>query len=432
MKKSFILMTMMILMNQGFAQEVPEEVKKEVVELEAEHKEIVVQDLEAAAKDSKHSPATKRHLQSVARFIKSTSKDISVEMKKLDDCVNCEVKPRTKAGILLTNIGRKLGRGSAWLSTTTAKPFVNAASFLTGIFEKKDKNQDTIALYKFFINHSAEFDKLYLEVSTPEEMVSQMLLKMGEIVELKSSIAFREYMASLGIERMKVSAEDLAKLESFKGKELSEEQVLEKAEIVSKLTDILLTEEELASIDMSKVSPAAINANPSYKEIKGIIGDVSAKDLEDAMIGGMSKSISYGNYKAAMPKIHEAALGLAGQILAPKVALGVISKSLAGIYGTPVLLADVGTGISAAICVQGETKEKFKQDKDLSSFCSYVVNRSAYQLMKSRAKGYVAGKNSREKIELKIKERKARREARREERDHRRFVDEMIAERPIH
>lgn len=429
MKKTVLLMGLMILMNQGFAQEVAKETK----ELSSEEKEIVISDLEAEAKLDKHDNKTKRILKSVAKGLKETSQTIAVEVKALDDCVNCEVRPRTKAGIVLTNLGRKLGRGSAWLTTTTSKPFVNAASFLTGLFEKREKNAETIALYKFFLNHASEFDKLYLEASTSEEMIEKMLVRMGEIVELKSKIALREYLASIGIKRLEVSPEILAKLESFKGKPLTEAQAEEKALILLELSDIELTKEEVASIDKSKLSVASINANPSYQEVKGIIGDISEEQLKDVIeVGVLDKSISYSNYKAAMPKIHEGAIGLVGQMFAPKVALGVISKSLAGIYGTPVLLADIGTGISGAVCLNGETKAKFEKDKDLGSFCSYVVNRSAYQLMKSRAKGYVAGKKANEKLTQKIAERKERRAARREEKQRQRDIEDSLKDRPIH
>jgi UDP-N-acetylglucosamine:LPS N-acetylglucosamine transferase len=111
------------------------------------------------------------------------------------------------------------------------------------------------------------------------------------------------------------------------------------------------------------------------------------------------------------------------QIFGPKIVLGLISSSLGGIYAIPVIAADIGTGISVAICMQNKTQEKFEKDKDLSAFCSYVVNRSAYQLMKSRAKGYVAGKKLRAKIEKKIQDRKERRTKRREEKAKQTLID---------
>jgi hypothetical protein len=138
---------------------------------------------------------------------------------------------------------------------------------------------------------------------------------------------------------------------------------------------------------------------------------MTAQDLEDIVTSGyFDKTISFDNLKGSLPKAHEVIGTIVGQIFVPKIVLGVVSSTLAGLYVAPVVAAQIGTGLSAAICLQGETKEKFVQDSDLKSFCSYVTNRTSYQLMKSRAKGYIAGKHLREKIEKKRAARKARKE----------------------
>jgi hypothetical protein len=306
---------------------------------------------------------------------------------------------------VVRNVGRKLGKASAWVTTVTSKPFMSASGFMTGLFEKKDKNQDIIALYKFFLNHSKEFDKIYLEASTPESMVEVMLAKMEEIVQKKSHIILKDFLVSLGITR----------------------------EIPADLSDFELTEEEIASIDMKKVTPDFINNHAEYQEVKPIIGEVTQEELTDIIMSGyFDKSIGFENYKAALPKIHEAAITIVAQIFGPKIVLGLVSSALAGIYAIPVIIADIGTGISTAICMQKPTQEKFEKDKDLASFCSYVVNRSAYQLMKSRAKGYVSGKSVRAKIELKLKERKERRAKRKAEKELAREQNEMMSQLPVH
>jgi hypothetical protein len=82
--------------------------------------------------------------------------------------------------------------------------------------------------------------------------------------------------------------------------------------------------------------------------------------------------------------------------------------------------------------MQKTTQDKFEKDKDLSSFCSFVVNRSAYQLMKSRAKGYVSGKSIRAKVEKKIKERKDRRAASKAQKELEREQKEMMDSLPVH
>jgi hypothetical protein len=395
MKKTVLFLAMMLLMNQGYSQEV-----REVTQAE---KDAVAQDLEKEADSGKHDNKTKIILKKVAKSFKESSEKIVIEVKKLDDCDSCENK--TKGQVIVRNVGRKLGKASSWLTTTTSKPFMSAAGFLTGVFEKKEKNQDIVALYQFFLNHAQEFDSLYLEAGTPEEMVEVIVAKMEEIVKKKSHIILKDYLVSLGIKR----------------------------EIPDDLSDFELTEEEIASIDMDKVTPDFINNHAEYQEVKLIIGAVTQEELTDIIISGyFDKTIGFDNYKAALPKIHEGAITIVAQIFGPKIVLGLISSSLAGLYALPVLAADIGTGVSTAICMQQETKDKFAKDKDLSAFCSYVVNRSAYQLMKSRAKGYVSGKSLRAKIEKKIKERKERRAKRRADNQLAREQKEMMSQLPVH
>jgi hypothetical protein len=379
MKKSVLLLASLIVMNQGFAQEVQEVGHHE--------KDVIAQNLDKEADSGKHDQRTKKLLNKVSKAIKESTQKLVVEVKKLDDCENCAGQP--KGQIIVRNIGRDLGKVSAWITTNTSKPFMTSAGFLTGLFEKKDKNKDIVALYQFFLNHSKEFDQLYVEAGTPEEMVELMLGKMEEILEKKTHLILKDFLVSVGITR----------------------------EIPEDLADFQLSDEEIASIDMEKVSADFINNHAEYKELKPIIGSVSEQELNDfIMTGYFDKTIGFENYKAALPKIHEGALMIVGQIAAPKMVLGLISQSLVGLYAAPVIAADIGSGISTAICLQKETQEKFKADDDLRAFCSYVVNKSAYELMKSRAKGYVSGKNIRAKIEQKLKERKERRAKRRAER----------------
>ena len=354
MKKALLLLGMIVMMNQGYAQET-----KEVLQSD---KESVAQELEKEANSGNHDKKTEKLLLKVAKGFKESSAKMVIE-----------VKPKQQ--VIVRNLGRKLGKASAWVSTATSKPFMNASGFVTGVFEKKEKNQEIASLYKLFLNHSEEFDKLYLEAQTPEEMVELMLGQIGSIVVKKSNLILKEYLVSLGITR----------------------------ELPENLANFEITEQELAGIDMDKVTPDFINNHPEYKELRPVIGDVTKDELEDIIISGyFDKNISFDNYKAAMPKIHEGAATIVGQIFAPKIVLGVVSKTLAGLYALPVVLADIGAGVSTGICLQESTREKFTADKDLGEFCSYVVNRSAYELMKSRSKGYISGKNLRSKIEAKL------------------------------
>jgi hypothetical protein len=102
------------------------------------------------------------------------------------------------------------------------------------------------------------------------------------------------------------------------------------------------------------------------------------------------------------------------QVIVPQIVLSKVASSLVGLYAVPVLAADVGMGISVAVCMNPSTQAKFDSDADLRSFCSTATNWSSYELMKSRAKGFVSGKKSKERLlewNEKRKEKRSQRQA---------------------
>lgn len=360
---------------------------QESIEITPADKEQVARELETEAQSDKHDSKTKEFLNKVAGLFKGSkdTNEIDVDGKK-EDCVDCSKKAMAKS--FFSKLGRKLGKGASWLSTTTAKPFMTASAFIKGAVEKGDKNKELAALYQFFLNHEAEFDDLYLEAGTPEEMIELMLARMEEIMEKKSHIIMKDFLIHLGITR----------------------------EIPADMKDFELTAEEIASIDESKIDPDFINRHPEYREVKGILGEMTKQDIKDIIESGyFEKSISFEDYKSAAPSIPELVGTVVGQIFVPKIALGIVSKTLAGLYMAPVLAADIGTGVSTAICLKKDTQAQFEADKELKQFCSYVVNRSGYQLMKGRAKGYVSGKKFHQNIAAKIKNIKEKRAAKKKQ-----------------
>lgn len=360
---------------------------QEIIEVSQAEKEVVAEELQKEAQSGKHTESTKEFLNKVAETFKNSKEghEIEVESQK-GDCAECSQKKKSKN--FFRDFGRKIGKGAAWLTTTTSKPFMTASSFVKGAVEKGDKNKDLVAFYQFFLNHRKEFDKLYLEAGTPEEMIELMLKKMEQIIEKKSKKIMRDFLLTLNLDR----------------------------EIPEDLTNFELTAEEIASIDPDKMNPDVINLHTEYKELRPLLGDVTKDDLNDIVTSGyFTKAITFENYKASVPNIYELAGTVVGQIFAPKIALNIISSTLAGLYSTPVIAANIGTGISAAICLKKETQEKFKEDKELKMFCSYVTNRSGYELLKSRAIGYVAGKKFHLKVSREIEKIKGKRKKKVEE-----------------
>lgn len=330
---------------------------QEEVSLRPEDREVLSKELEKKSKENGHNNKTK------------------VLLKKISDAIKPTDGNQAKNKKLLMKIGLSIGNGASWVSTATAKPFMAGAGFIKGSLEKSDKNNDLVSLYKLFLNHESEFDELYKEAATPEEFLDIVLLKMESIVEVKVISIVNDFLNQVGIKR-----------------DINDRRGIE------------LTDEEIASIPEELLNPDFINNHPEFSEMKNLVGEVSKQELIDALRSGvLYKSVAYDLYQRAIPGRIELISTLVAQINAPKIAINVISSSLAGLYAGPILLADLATGISVTVCQGDGVREKLNTDEDLRNFCSYVTNRSGYQILKSRAKGYVAGKHFQAKVSEKLK-----------------------------
>jgi hypothetical protein len=299
------------------------------------------------------------------------SEKTSILLSKIADELNEDANTTTTPKVV-KKVGHALGKGSVFISTYTMKPFIFAAGFATGLFEKQEKNKEVTALYELILNNNEQFDKLYLEAKSLEEFTDLILEKLTEIIEHKELIIFRDTLVSLGV----------------------------KIDPSIPVEDIDFDSIDFSEIDLDKVDARLVNEHPEFQELRKIVGDVTEEDMIKAIeTGYFSPEFPTDKLKDAIPKIHEGVIALAGQIFVPRIALGLISKSVAGIYSIPVILADIGSGISAAVCLNKNNKEKIINDPDLSQFCSYVINWSSYQLVKSRSNGFVRGK----KLNLKLK-----------------------------
>jgi hypothetical protein len=329
--------------------------------------------------NNKHSRLANRQLKKLAMvFSDLGEKKISLSRD--------EGRSKGKVQLLLKNTARSIGKASVWVGTATSRPFMHGAGFLTGFFEKSGKNQEVLSLYRFILSNSEEFDELYLEASTPLEMADLMLLKIDEIFQRKSRKILQDYLRLMGIHVN--NSDDSSKL-SFSAPDL----------------ELILNH---------NINPNFFNNHHEYQDLKGILGEMSAENLQEIILYDyFDHSIGIEIYASSLPKLHEGLLALAGQLIAPRLVLGVISRVLSGVVGGGLLLADTAMGVSVFICLEEKTQKKFAHDKDLLSFCSYVINRSAYLQIKSRASGFVKGKEARKKLENKINEHRRKRMIRR-------------------
>ncbi|WPU63993.1 hypothetical protein [Peredibacter starrii] len=379
MKMTAALLIMMLLCMANTRAE------ESTLEVTSADKEVVSQQLEKEA-DQHEDSKTRLLLKKVSEAFKASKDSIEVGYEKIKgDCANCSREEKTKG--IFKRLGMSIGKGAAWLSTTTAKPFMATAGFIKGSVEKEEKNKDLAAFYQFFLNNQEKYDDLYLQAGTPEEMIDLMIAKTEEILDQKTNSIMKDFLFITGV----------------------------KADMPDNFSRFDLTPEELSRLDVNDLNLELINQHPEYLELKPLLGELTKEDIQSILTTGkFNKSIAQDKYKAAIPTIYEAAGSIVGQIYAPRIALGVVSSTLASLYTVPVVAADVATGVSVAVCSQPETKEKLSKDKELRSFCSYVTNRTGYELMKSRAKGYVSGKKFHSKVVEKYKEAKEKWKARRE------------------
>lgn len=341
----------------------------------------VAQELDLEQNSARHSPETKRMMEKVSEEIKAVALE-GGHVEANEERVDCPQKKRS----LLSRLGRGVGRGAIWLSVQTLKPFVKAGSFATGVFEKKEKNQDVVALYNLLLKNSADFDDLYKEAGTPEEFIELLILSFQQLMEKKSNTILRDTLIAM----------DLG------------------VEIPANIADMNWSLVDMSKLDPSKIDPKLINDHPEFQDLKPIIGEFTAQTIADIFVNAsFDPEISLLDPKEALPKVYEIAGGVVAQIIAPQIVLGKISGSLAGLYAVPVLAADAGLGISIAVCLNKNTQERFAQDDDLRQFCSTATNWSSYQIMKSRASGYVSGKKFKVKLQEWKKKRKEKREAKR-------------------
>lgn len=346
----------------------------------------VADDLDREQESSRHSEQTKEMMRKVSDEIKTLALDGAQPSDANEPTADCPQKKRS----LLSRIGRGVGRGAVWLSVQTLKPFVKAGSFATGLFEKQEKNQDVVALYNLLLKNSAQFDELYKEAGTPEEFIELLILSFQQLMEQKSNIILRDTLIAM----------DLG------------------VEIPQNISEMNWSLVDMDKLDPSKIDPKLINDHPEFQDLKPLIGEFTSEKIADIfMNASFDPELTLADPKEALPKIHELAGGVVAQIIAPQIILGKISGSLAGLYALPVLAADAGLGISIAVCLNKNTQAKFETDQDLRQFCSTATNWSSYQLMKSRAKGYVSGKKFKAKLQDWNRKRKARREEKKRARE---------------
>lgn len=378
--KSFVITLLMIFSFNLYSQEIQVEIndRGDEITMTADQLDEIANDIdsEAETQDSK----VKRMLKKIGKGFKNLSKSL-----KKDKDRNRNKKKRK---ISLKSILRGAGKGSTFISVNLLKPFVNVAAYFTGLFERPGKNQDSKAFLQFFLNHEEELDEKWRGTGTVEKYAEVLQASVEEILLEKQIVIIQD----LFMHYVKVEA--------------SRDSVLKTLGIEPQASyESIKTIQEIAFAELGpelmffEIDPDLINNHPEYQELRPLLGDIEGNDLDSIMTFNPSFDLlSLGNRSRI--QLHEGLIAFSAKIFVPKIVIGIVSKSVASAIMGVGLIADAGFVTSSLLCTMNKKmKKKIKDgDEDLINFCSYVVNKSAYEISKSRAKGYVKGKNSRRSL----------------------------------
>lgn len=290
------------------------------------------------------------------------------------------------------------------MSLYTNKPFINASGFLTGFFQKPKKDREAYYFLKFFLSNANEFDRLYKDVGTYDEYSSAFEMKMEYLIIYKIGAIVHDAVKEVTdqVLPMEVIYKTIG-VEPF----ASDDSLREIKDSI-----------DMLDINIAKIHPSLINEHPDYKELRPILGDIKMSDVLNLFYGKrsnvtMDEAVIFGDVN---PKVYELGFSYFSKLVVPKMVVGIISKSVASFVSTFGVLADIGAVTSTLVCTLNKaTVEAIEYDSEIREFCSFVVNQSAYELFKSRSKGFVTGKNTRKrfnrlakKVKLKFKYKKSK------------------------
>ncbi|MCT4642002.1 MAG: hypothetical protein N4A33_06850 [Bacteriovoracaceae bacterium] len=352
----------------------------ELGQLEAKHLKKISYDLEDHAKRSEDIK--------VKNYLFNLSKEF---YEKAQNMGEQKIESTTQTQKLLF----KLGKGLTGTSVFLAKPFLGTVGFFKGVFQKEDKNKDAYHVMKFILNNDSRLKLLYKNSGTFKNYLMKFEQEVSQIFIDKTVLVIQDAIHSLF--QLDIERDIVLKtigLSAPKGT----------------LTINEVLGDKIYNIDQSELKASLINEHPQFQDIKPIVGKIYDEDIIDLIVKPtLEIDVDYESvFERSVIKLHEGIIAFGGQLFLPKLALSIISKSLGSFTFAVTIISDLAASISATVCLKSKKVAYMMENKneDYVNFCSYVVNRSAYQLSKSRAKGYVKGKNLRFKIKKMFKPKK--------------------------
>jgi hypothetical protein len=423
----FVLVFLLSIFSiSAYTQELEKDVSNPVVisvdgqdiELESDELDMMADEVEIQAEVSKDSKV-KEILHKIADQFRKTSEYVSKKVSPNEEKRNARKAKRLarkNARITKRNSKREkrqksisdgsaskftkvlysIGKGSSDVANAISKPFINSAGFLTGFFQKEAKNKEATNFMKFIIQNEEVFDDVYKNTGTIANFAVKFKAKIEDVISKKTVIVLSDTIFELTGERL----EDKVIL-----KTIGVDPYAQNSEIPTIGQKV---QNKIFKVDPSKLKASLINEHPEFQSIRSIVGDVQVDELAEMLLNpsfeaDLDYNVVLGGSKI---KLHEGIIAYAGRFFLPKMALNLISSSVSSVVlgiSAAASTFDI-IGIAACTLHKGNIRKlNDDSDQDLKDFCSYMVNKAVYELSKSRAKGYVAGKNSKSKFNKFIK-----------------------------
>jgi len=329
--------------------------------------------------------------------------------------------------------GKGLGKASSFISTETLRPFVSAGSFLRGVFTKDSPDSRVRALaYSFYVENEKDLNELY---KNPELLKNE--LENGENVSIMA--AYKNMVVNQFKEKALNTLKGILNDVNFDPEveingdlvKLSQAKSLEQ---LSEMIQLLKIEENpflLLEIDAEKLNKSTLDKHLSCNGMKSIAPHIEIapliSSLTKAAISGeeldtndFKKAISeelmndieafiaqfiefedgIWKNKSIVSEVGETVGSVVAKFAVPSIVLGSVVSGAGSVYLGVTALSAVGTTLSVSTCTKNKNIEKLKEDEDFRNFCSYVIMRNSQKLLKSKAKGYLAGMSLRDSIKM--------------------------------
>lgn len=330
--------------------------------------------------------------------------------------------------------GRGLGKASALITTETVRPFIATGSFFRGLFSKSDTPETRMRslAYTFYLENEEELNQLYkdpaiyerhLQENGREGIISsysgmvQNLFKNKILNTIKGLLIDVNFNPAVEIAGNIKNLSDASSLEEL-AQMITNLRIEENPFILLQIDTEKLNNDTLRKnlacnnlatlsphIDIAPLISSLTNAAVSGEgfnpdDYKKAISQQLLDDIDAFIAQFIEMENGIWKNKEIMTELGETTAGIVAQYAVPSLVLGGIVNGAGAAYLGVTALSTIGTGLSVATCTKNKNMDKLIEDPDFRNFCSYVIMRSSQKILKSKAKGFIAGQSLRNSIRM--------------------------------